>query len=67
MKHTPKYADITQSLINACQACNVIPGASVTVTEETANRMAITMNPREFQLFDIQHSWPKTFTVTLKP
>ncbi len=62
----PKYHHVTQALINACQAAESVKGASVTITEDTANKMATSMNPQEFQLFDIQHAGPKTFTVTLK-
>lgn len=66
-QHLPKFSDTTQALINACQAAEVVKGASVTITEEAANRMATLLPSREFQLFDIQHAGPKTFTVTLKP
>jgi hypothetical protein len=62
----PKYSSGTMALINACQAVETVKGASVTITLETTSSMAL-LPPREFQLFDIQHSGPKIFTVKLKP
>ncbi|MEK0451171.1 MAG: hypothetical protein RL088_3439 [Verrucomicrobiota bacterium] len=66
MKHIPKFTDLCQCLVNACQAAGPIKGASVTLTEEAATHLAIHLPTREFEMFDIQHAGPKTFSVRLR-
>jgi len=55
-----------QALINACQACEVIEGAAVVLTQDAANKITRQLPPREFVLFDIQNAGPGKFVVSLK-
>lgn len=66
MKHRPKFSDLCQCIVNACQAAEPINGASVTLNLEAANNLARALPPREFQIFDIQQTGRDAFAVRLR-
>ena len=51
-RHTPKYSIRTQSLINACQAAELIPGASVVITRGPWSEIIAKMADSELALFN---------------
>lgn len=50
-QHTPKYSIRTQTLINACQAAELIPGALVVITDQSWAEMTGKMVDSERALF----------------
>lgn len=66
MKHQPKYTDLCQCLINACQATERIQGVILNVTLDGASRITRTLTDRELQLFDFRETGGGTFTVRLR-
>jgi len=51
-RHTPKYSILAQCLINACQAAELIPGASVVITEQSWKEMAGKMVDSDRAIFN---------------